>query len=516
MPMEKFILNLVLIIVVFGKVLSQTPEIPIITNVSVDKVSQKVSISWSMNNPAIVDGYIVLRQIFGQIGVVEGSFQSVATINDPSQFTYLDSGVDPILGQSEPEAGIENYRVASFRVVGADTEYSIMSDPVSTFYLYPIDFDLCLEQNALIWSTYHGFGTNLSGYRLYYSNTQLGTPILLAQQTANDTTFVHQDVAANMPYYYYIEAFSSTSTSISVSNIQGITTTMPAVPLVMEANYGTVEIYNQVNLSFAVDGSAVVNSYLLLKSNSKDGVYDTIARFPNGAAEINYSDFVNTNNEVAYYKVVAINTCGISSRETNIAHNIVLEATPNLQMEYSNSLSWNFYQGWPNNVSGYTIYRSIDNSAFEEISTLGPLVNTYVDNVSQWVLPEINGQASKGFFCYYIIAHEAGGNQNESKSNISCAHQETVLFIPNAFNPNSQTDENRTFKPVISFVNDYSLIIYNRWGEIIFQSNDPLMGWDGKNRSGVLLKKGSYVYYLKYRTRDNKLVEKSGQINLVY
>jgi len=509
-------LFLVLIFVAFGKVFSQTPEIPVITNVSVDKNSQKVSISWSMNNPAIVDGYIILRQIFGQIGVVEGSFQSVATINNPNQFTYLDSGVDPILGQSEPVAGIENYRVASFRVVGADTEFSIMSEPVSTFYLYPIDFDLCLEQNALIWSSYQGFGTNLSGYRLYYSNTQLGTPILLAQQAANDTTYVHQQISSNTTYYYFIEAFSNTSTNISSSNIQSITTTMPAVPLIMEANYGTVELYNQVDLSFSVDANAVVNSYLLLKSKAKDGVYDTIAKFPNGTSEINYSDFVNTSNEIAYYKVVAINSCGLNSRETNNAHNIVLEATPSQQIEYSNNLSWNFYQGWPSNVSGYTIYRSVDNNAFEEITTLAASINSYVDNVSQWVLPEINGQASKGYFCYYVVAHQSGGNQNESKSNISCAHQETVLFIPNAFNPNSQADENRTFKPVISFVNDYSLIIYNRWGEIVFQSNDPLLGWDGKNRSGVLMKKGTYVYYLKYRTKDNNLVEKSGQINLVY
>ncbi len=512
--MKKLISTLVLVLIINALVLSQTTEVPKITYVSVDKTTQKVSINWSMNNPALVDGYIVLRQIFNRSGVVNGTFNTVATIYDPNQFSYLDAGFDIILGQADPGAGIENYRVASFTIVGATTVYSNMSEPASTFYLYPVDFSLCLEQNALTWTSYHGFGSNLSGYRIYYSNTQLGTPSLLTEQAANDTTYIHQQVAANTSYFYYVTAFSNALPDSSISDIQGITTTMPALPLVMQANYGTVETYNQVDLSFTVDANAVVNSYQLQKSATKNGVYKTIASFPSGTATINYSDFINTNQEIEYYKVIAINTCNLNSRESNIAHNIVLEAQPNPEIEHSNNLSWNLYEGWPTNALDYTIYRSIDNNPFEEIATLGPLVNTYVDDISQWVVPETNGEPTNGHFCYYVIAHGASGNQ--SKSNISCAHQETVSFIPNAFNPNSQTEENRTFKPVISFVNNYSLIIYNRWGEIIYQSNNPLVGWDGRNRSGELLKKGTYVYYLKYRTKDNRLVEKSGQINLVY
>jgi hypothetical protein len=511
---KKLISALVFILLTVGSILSQTPEIPVITNVSVDKITQKVSVNWRMNNPAIVDGYIVFRQIFGQVGVVNGTFNQIDTIYNKNQFSYLDISI--VRGPANPAAGIENYRVASFRLVGGIFEYSNMSNPVSTFHLLPIDFNLCLEQNSLTWTSYHGLGANLSGYRIYYSNTQFGTLVFLNEQPASDTTYTHHQVAANTPYFYYVVAFSKTQTDSSFSNIQQITTTMPAVPLIMQANYGTVEKYNQVDLSFTLDANAAVKSYLLLKSDAKDGKYDTIASFPKGSAIITYSDFVKTNQEVAYYKVVAINSCGLKSRESNIAHNIVLEAAPNQQIKHSNILKWNLYEGWPGNVLNYAIFRSVDENAFEEVATVGPNVNTYVDDISQWLAPEINGQASKGHFCYYVVAHEAAGNQNQSKSNISCAQQETISFIPNAFNPNSPTDVNRTFKPVISFVNDYTLIVYNRSGEIIFQSKDPLLGWDGKNRGGELMKRGTYVYYLKYRAKDNKLVEKSGQINLVY
>ena len=118
------------------------------------------------------------------------------------------------------------------------------------------------------------------------------------------------------------------------------------------------------------------------------------------------------------------------------------------------------------------------------------------------------------------MATEANGNPynitGTSKSNISCAHQKAVVWIPNAFNPKSAKEENRTFKPVASFVSDYKLIIYDRNGSIIFKSNNPLEGWNGTSGNGNLMKQGTYIYLLKYRSKNRQLIEKSGQINLVY
>jgi len=50
----------------------------------------------------------------------------------------------------------------------------------------------------------------------------------------------------------------------------------------------------------------------------------------------------------------------------------------------------------------------------------------------------------------------------------------------------------------------------------VFQSTDPLEGWDGKSSGGELLKQGTFVFLLRYRTKNNKFVEKTGQINLIY
>ncbi|MFN8254854.1 MAG: gliding motility-associated C-terminal domain-containing protein [Bacteroidales bacterium] len=516
--MKIFSLQIIFIIFLNFSLFGQPLEIPVITNVTIDKASQDVVVIWSINNPSAVDGYVIFRQIFGEPGVIDGTFNPIVTISNPNQFSYTDNGSD--FGLADPSSGIENYRIASFKVIGGITVYSTISEAVSSFYLFPVDFDLCHEKNSLSWTSYHGFGPSLSGYSIYYSDTPAGTPVLLASVAANDTVYEHKNILSNFTYYYYIEAFSGNS-QISGSNIKSVTTTMPAVPLVMEANYATVAGYNQVDLSFSLDANAVVSSYKLLKSNTKEGPFDTIANFPRTTGPATYIDFVKTNTEIAWYKVLAINSCGIPSRESNLAHNILLEASADDNNKFTNVLKWNLYEGWPGADISYTIFRSIDGGPWEEIGNLNNLISgNYSDDVSQWIRPEINGQASRGQFCYYILARSSlsspSGVPNESKSNISCVQQAVVEYLPNAFNPNSQTEVNRTFKPVVSFVNDYLLIIYNRAGEIVFKSQDPLKGWDGKFNGGELLKKGTYVYYLKYRTTNNQLVEKSGQVNLVY
>jgi len=518
MNSKKLLILAILAILYVNKSFSQTLEIPVITNVTVDKATQQALISWSMSDPAAVDGYIIKRQIFGQAGVVEGSFNTVETINNPNQFSYLDISV--AYGASLPGSGIENYRVASFKDFGGgNIVFSNMSEPVSSIYLSPIEFDLCLEQNTLHWTAYNGFGTNLTGYTIYYSNTLTGATTLLGQVGATDTTFIHVQIEANTLYYYYVEAASSDGL-VSNSNSQQITTTMPAIPQIMNADYANVELYEQVDLSFSVDENAEVNAYLLLKSDSLNGSYDTIASYPRGTSTITHSDFLKTNQKVAYYKVLAINTCGLPSRESNVANNIVLEAYPDEANRFTNLLNWNPYEDWLGGVAGYTVYRSIDGSAFEQIASLGANETSYSDDVTDFVQPEYAGEASKGHFCYYAEATEGAGNpygvSGLSKSNISCAHQEAIVHLPNAFNPKSNFEENRTFKPVASFASDYQLIIYNRWGEIVFQSSDPLNGWDGRKNGGNLLMKGTYVFRLQYRTKNNELIKKSGQINLVY
>ena len=79
------------------------------------------------------------------------------------------------------------------------------------------------------------------------------------------------------------------------------------------------------------------------------------------------------------------------------------------------------------------------------------------------------------------------------------------IYIPNTFIPD-QNNRNELFIPVTSFdVVAWDLGIYNRWGEAIFQTNDPLQAWDGQ-LNGVMCQDGLYSYKLKFRSCDKPYI----------
>jgi gliding motility-associated-like protein len=71
-----------------------------------------------------------------------------------------------------------------------------------------------------------------------------------------------------------------------------------------------------------------------------------------------------------------------------------------------------------------------------------------------------------------------------------------LFFMPNAFTPDGN-EFNQTFEPVFSPGFDpfnYQLSIYNRWGELLFESYDMEIGWDGTGKNGLLVTSGTYVW----------------------
>ncbi len=86
---------------------------------------------------------------------------------------------------------------------------------------------------------------------------------------------------------------------------------------------------------------------------------------------------------------------------------------------------------------------------------------------------------------------------------------ECKLFVPNAFTPNGD-GTNDFFKP-ISFCNltDYNLLIFDRWGEKLFESHDVEVGWDGLYL-GNMMNPGVYVYYINYAGHENSYIVTKG------
>jgi gliding motility-associated-like protein len=90
----------------------------------------------------------------------------------------------------------------------------------------------------------------------------------------------------------------------------------------------------------------------------------------------------------------------------------------------------------------------------------------------------------------------------------------TSLVWPNAFSPNGDGN-NDVFKPRVNEpVTNYTLQIWNRWGQLIFTSNNPSQGWDG-TINGTKQPIGTYIYTTSYTDLDNKKYNTSGEISLI-
>ncbi len=90
-------------------------------------------------------------------------------------------------------------------------------------------------------------------------------------------------------------------------------------------------------------------------------------------------------------------------------------------------------------------------------------------------------------------------------------------FMPNAFSPNGD-GENDTFigRGFVSGVQEFSMRIWNRWGEMVYETNDPLIGWNGtKQNTGIQSPKGVYVYQLSYVSPRGKSINQNGHLTLI-
>jgi len=91
-----------------------------------------------------------------------------------------------------------------------------------------------------------------------------------------------------------------------------------------------------------------------------------------------------------------------------------------------------------------------------------------------------------------------------------------IYYVPNSFTPDGD-EYNNTFLPILTAgidLNDYHFLIYNRWGEILFESFDVTTGWDGTYH-GEIVPQGTYNWELQFGLIENdKDVKINGHVNL--
>ncbi len=150
------------------------------------------------------------------------------------------------------------------------------------------------------------------------------------------------------------------------------------------------------------------------------------------------------------------------------------------------SYNWDFGDG--NTISGIDTAIVTGTNNGMTIGTYKDPIHTYTDTGYFDVTLTITNE----FGCTDVVSYQV------------YVEGDYILFTPTAFTPNGD-GKNDVFKPVGIGINDnqFEMYIFDRWGQLIFESHDPDYGWDGTDpRSGRVVKLDVYVWLI--RTIDHK------------
>jgi gliding motility-associated-like protein len=91
--------------------------------------------------------------------------------------------------------------------------------------------------------------------------------------------------------------------------------------------------------------------------------------------------------------------------------------------------------------------------------------------------------------------------------------KDATFFIPTAFSPNND-GHNDVFKIEGEHIKEIEMMIFNRWGEILFQKTDQSAQWDGYYQQDIC-QDGLYFYQVKLKAKNLKIYYKNGTIHLI-
>ena len=154
---------------------------------------------------------------------------------------------------------------------------------------------------------------------------------------------------------------------------------------------------------------------------------------------------------------------------------------------YENVIKWTTNGGCDDDVIKYNIYYKLQkDDEFIKIATVPNTVFTYTDS------REILKKSIAG--CYVVTGVDSFDNESSLNAFV-CIDNCPQYTLPNVFTPNGD-NLNDIFKPFqYRFIDRIELMVYNRWGDKVFSTNDIDINWDGTDSvSGKPLGDGIYFY----------------------
>jgi gliding motility-associated-like protein len=218
-------------------------------------------------------------------------------------------------------------------------------------------------------------------------------------------------------------------------------------------------------------------------------------------------------NGVEYcYKVRSIGTYGVVgitsplynwSQETcGIPRDTIPPCTPVLAIQnicttgetlvapdppFENLLSWTNPAGCPTatDLAGFKVWYAPDKG--QPLQTIATINDKDTTTYLHVLVGSLQG-------CYAVSSFDLLGNESP-KSDSICITNCAFYQLPNTFTPNSD-GQNDVFEPFPGwrFVSRIELVVYNRWGNKVYETQDPAIQWNGTDMGGQLLAEGTYHY----------------------
>jgi gliding motility-associated-like protein len=258
-------------------------------------------------------------------------------------------------------------------------------------------------------------------------------------------------------------------------------------------------VNDQFNLlEWKAPSSPIVSGYRIQKS-SDFGNFIDLKTYPKDSLSL--SDFsVSPDYSIYTYHILTEDSCGHVSDPSNIAQSILLELDSS---EAFNILSWSAYEEWTSGVERYEVQIfNAQSQSWEKLEAF-PFPVAYSDSANK---------LSQAEYCYRIAAFRTLDDL-PSHSNVVCSDTRMNLFVPNAFSPNGD-GKNDVFQVSGTYLAAFELKIFNRWGELLFESNSLQNSWDGTFRNKKC-PMGVYYFQLKAKGLDGKKVEKTGNVSVL-
>lgn len=201
------------------------------------------------------------------------------------------------------------------------------------------------------------------------------------------------------------------------------------------------------------------------------------------------------------YTVIVGDQCGNTSAPSSFGCNIVLQGQ---SFPYVHQLNWSPYTEWRSGVQNYELIRWDDRTDKQVIHNDIAKRRMYLDE---------NLDYDWGGYWYRVVAYENGGNDAISLSNDVYLIQKPLLHVPTAFTRNGD-GLNENWGIVDVFVRDYHMQVYNRWGQLIFESRDKNQQWDGTFRGAPPID-NVFIWQVRYTGWDYSIHNQRGTLTIL-